>query len=328
MNRLMAIARAAAFLFLLSGSWLPCGASADQNPCNDDVCPPATVQGTPKCTVCMDPNSCDTHGFPVCLQPGGAVGVGTGVGFPAGHIRPAAGSANQGQAHDGRAPAGGFEQGVAPALRLGNIPAINSASVAYSSSTVDSARLVSGNAGDGAAVRDQPFARHGGGEPISSGDTAELAAAQENQDQRPDAGQVHDWARKLVESWKGGDEKAAVQDFFKGIDADAAARGSAAYFDGIARQLFRAMGLDADAAARLMASGSYRRYKEHCKIALQARAGGDIDRERAEFVLALAALLGRPDQHFGWWGLIAAFLAALGVVIVRERRRRARGSSA
>jgi hypothetical protein len=181
----------------------------------------------------------------------------------------------------------------------------------------------------GAAARGQPISGYGGGGPISTGDQEGLRGP--GLPQPKDGGQADDWARQLVAAWKSGDDRAAVQDLLEGIDADAAARGGAAYRDAVARRLLQTMGRDADAIARLMGSASYRRYQERFEQALQAGAKGDIERARAEFALALAALLGGHNKlGVALDSIVTVVVAVLAMFIfgMWQRRRQSRGAPA
>jgi hypothetical protein len=122
-----------------------------------------------------------------------------------------------------------------------------------------------------------------------------------------------------------------VQAIFDGIDADAAARDRMKYAETAARRLLEAMGMDADAIARMLAGKNFLRFREHFLKALQARDQGDIDLARKEFARALAALLGGQSGPLGLAvGLLAAVIAVLGGVgfLAWRRRRKAQGAPA
>ena len=301
--------------------------------------------GAVSCVKCPNPANC-VHDplVPVCPEPDYSGDNDRAAAHEAGKAATATGPESRASAHDGRAP-GGSLQGSTPmtaaaaadgygvlkvssASRYGNFPAVSFSSWTYGAG--------------GAAVLGQPLAGQGRGGPISAGDqdeSSEPAAARASR-QAPrgpglaepkDGGRADDWARRLVEAWKSGDEKTAVQGLLEGMDADAAQRGGAAYGDAVARKLLQAMGRDAAAIARLLGSESHRGYQEHFEQACQAGARGDIDRARAEFAWALAALLGGPGGRRERAGLlIVVSLGALVAVVVlaKRRRRESRGSPA
>ena len=136
-----------------------------------------------------------------------------------------------------------------------------------------------------------------------------------------------DWRLRAAAGLKRGNMDAAVQALIDGIDADAAARGGAAYSESVARELLQAMGMDADAVGRLIKGKNFQKFRAHFEKALQAQAKGDIDLARKELARALAELLGRRSPA---WALVPlAVLAALagGVFfLVRRLRRRAQGA--
>ncbi|MBI5239452.1 MAG: hypothetical protein HY926_03195 [Elusimicrobia bacterium] len=135
-------------------------------------------------------------------------------------------------------------------------------------------------------------------------------------------GQIADWARRAADAWKRGEVDGAVQALFDGIDADAAARDGMKYAETVARGLLEAMGMDADAIARVMASKNFIRFRDHFLKALQARAQGNIDLARKEFARALAELLGGYRGPALLTVVLAAATVAGVLVFLAWRRRR------
>jgi hypothetical protein len=324
-------------------------------PEGEDVCTPPTVQANAgHCVVCLRPGTCGVPVSQECAQPDYSNAHENASGAPSGQAQIGEGGGGGHAGSYGGGGEGGSFQGSTPMLLasnspggpagFGGVPAPQSgvvpviAAPAGSYSPGRAAGFSPEPGGRAAASLDgvAPGGRAGGGGPMLAvgrgGDSGRTGRdglrAPEPLGQKGGAG-ADDWSRRAAVALKRGDMDAAVQALMDGIDADAAARGGAAYSAAVARELLEAMGMDADSIARMMAGKRYLRFKEHFEKAMQARARGDIDAARKELAKALAALLGRKSAAWAFLPLAAlAALAGLVVFLVRRRRRKAQGPPA